>query len=158
MAKTLCAQAVRCHVPTSAGLAPVGSQLASYNKRTVLSRSPLGLPRWKQRLVSYSAGTRLRIRSYFPNVPTSSMKRYAGFIPCTLVRLLRSEIRLGLSCSVPDGDRVVAPIRTSRKESFFQQVGLRSLKLLVPLGQAQRKPKTIRWASGPSAPAQAGGL
>ena len=40
----LCAQAVKCHVPISAGLVPVGSQLASYNKRTDLSRSPLGLP------------------------------------------------------------------------------------------------------------------
>ena len=93
----------RCHVPISAGLAPVGSQLASYNKRTALCRSPLGLSRWKQRLVSYSAGTHLRIRPYFPNIPTSSMKRYAGFIPCTSARLLRSGIKLG--CSVPVCER-----------------------------------------------------
>ena len=70
-----------------------------------------------------------------------------------------SVIKLGsLVHFLPLSDRVVASIRASRTESFFQQIGLSSLKLLVPLGQAQRKPKTIRWASGPSAPAQAGRL
>ena len=61
----------RCHVPISAGLAPVGSQLASYNERTSLSRSPLGLPRWKQRLTSYSAGARRSnpiVHSKRPNI------------------------------------------------------------------------------------------
>ena len=40
--------------PISAGLAPAGSQLVSYNKRSPLARSSLGLPQWKERLVFYS--------------------------------------------------------------------------------------------------------
>ncbi len=43
----------------SVGLAPAVSQLVSYNERSALASSPLGLPRWKPRLVSYSADTRL---------------------------------------------------------------------------------------------------
>ena len=37
--------------------------------------------------------------------------------------------------------RIAASIRASRKESVLQQIGLGSLQLPVPLGQAQRKPK-----------------
>ena len=40
--------------------------------------------------------------------------------------------------------RVVASIRASRKESIFQLIALCSFQLLVPLGQAQWKPKTTR--------------
>ena len=69
-------------LPISAALAPAGSQLVGYNEHSVLSRSPSGSPRWKQRLTRYQADTRLRIefRSYFLNVPTSSRKRYVGQI------------------------------------------------------------------------------
>jgi hypothetical protein len=47
----------------SAGLAPAGSQLVGYDECYALARSPLGLSRWKQRLVSYFAENRLRILS-----------------------------------------------------------------------------------------------
>ena len=51
--------------------------------------------------------------------------------------------------SVGEGEMPRRDFRwASRTESFFQQIGLCSLKLLVPFGQAQRKPKTIRLASG----------
>ncbi len=37
----------RCRFPISAGLAPAGSQLASYIERIALTGSPLGSPQWR---------------------------------------------------------------------------------------------------------------
>ena len=61
--------------PISAGLAPTGSQLASYNERSKLARSPSGLPRWKQRLVGKLGSSRsvpageLSSRCFHPDKP-----------------------------------------------------------------------------------------
>jgi len=79
-------------IPISAGLAPAGSQLVSYNERIELSRSPLGLSRWKQRLVSYS------VLSERPKIIADTVRRLQSR---TSAGLLRSEWKLGSSRSVP---------------------------------------------------------
>ena len=47
-----------CVSPISAELDSAGSQLVSDNERSALACSPLSLPQWKQRLVSYFGDTR----------------------------------------------------------------------------------------------------
>ena len=114
-----------CRVPVfpiSAGLAPAGSQLVGYNKRSVLSRSPLGSPRWKQRLARYSADTRLRIavpvvRS---DIITETVRRLHSL---NVAKLLRNESQLKSFRFVPAGEpgsRCFHPGKPT--ESFHQHI------------------------------------
>ena len=61
------------------------------------------------------------------------------------LRLIMSSVQF-----LPASYRIAASARASRTESFFHEVELSSLQLLVPLGQAQRKPNTSNHPSSTS--------